>query len=121
MQRSLFAAFRSADGRSLGHALALLVVISALFGGIAAGNAAAGDFDRHCTTSPYGVLPPGHDGISCCPGMIGGTPFIPPPADTLPDWKPTQVEASLTFPTAQWTPPAQIATSDLPRVPPALI
>lgn len=118
MKRNLLAAFRSADGRSIAQALALIVFVSALIGGVATGNAAAGVADPHCTTSPYGALPPGHDGVTCCPGMRGSDlPYIPPP-DALPNWKPTLIEASMPPLTLQGAVVIRIAVADLPRGPP---
>jgi hypothetical protein len=99
----------------------LLVLVAALFGGVSAGYAAAGGAERHCTTAPDSTLPSGHDGTACCPGMIGGTPVVPPPSLTLPDFQPTQTEASFAPRIDVWVPPLHLTRSDQPRGPPAQV
>jgi hypothetical protein len=118
MPRSLFAAFRSADGRSFAQALALLVMLSSIFGGVTAGAAAAADDIRHCIDTPFGALPNAHDGLACCPGMMmGGAPLLPPPA--LPSFEFQGRQAPvLPAPRDAWIPDNPVAPSDRPRGPP---
>jgi hypothetical protein len=121
MQRSLFAAFRSADGRSLARALAVLVVISTVLGGAAAANAAAISNIDHCIDTPYGTLPAGHDGLTCCPGVMGGTPFIPPPAAAPLLQRRADESNIVAIPRAAWIPSPPIALADRPRGPPLTV
>lgn len=122
MQRSLLAAFRSADGRSLARALAALIVVSTVFGGLAAGNA-AGTAPDHCIATPFGDpgRPAAHDGMTCCPGMMGATPALPPPADIRLGRELPPVAVRLPGPTETWIPKTRIAPGDRPRGPPASV
>jgi hypothetical protein len=116
MPRSLFSALRSADGRSLARALAALVVLSTVLGGIPAGHAAL-DFD-HCIETPYGMLPDGHQDLTCCPGMMGGTPFLPPPAVPAIELPRAADIAIAPIPRDAWIPESPVSLSDRPRGPP---
>jgi hypothetical protein len=118
MPRSLFAAFRSADGRSFARALAVLVIVSSVFGGMAAAGAATTANIEHCIDTPFGTLPNGHDSLACCPAMTGGTPLLPPPAAPAIGLPLAADIAIVPIPRDLWIPESPIAPSDRPRGPP---
>jgi len=89
--RSLFAAFRGKDGRSLGRALIVLVLISLFSGGLSIGAAAAGDGATLCSVDAAGDAPgkPQPHEPHCC--LPASTPFglalaSVPPAAMAPDY-----------------------------------
>lgn len=119
MPRSVLAIFRSADGRSLARALAVLMIVSAVVTGLAGGDMAAADGIAHCIpASDQPGLPAGHDGPTCCPGMTGGTPLAPPPAAASLDIERSAGSAFVAIPRDPWIPERPVALSDRPRGPP---
>jgi hypothetical protein len=118
MQRSLFAALRSSDGRSLARALAILIIVSSVFGGMTAANADAISNIDHCIDTPFGAPSSGHDGLNCCPGTMGGTPLLPPPAAPGVELRRTPDVAIVHVPRDAWIPESPVAPGDRPRGPP---
>jgi hypothetical protein len=120
MPRGLLPAFRSADGRSLARALAALMIVSAVLAGLAGGSAAATDGIAHCIpASDQPGLPAGHDGLTCCPGLTGGSPLAPPPAAPGINIARSAGIAFVSIPRDLWIPESPVAPSDRPRGPPA--
>jgi hypothetical protein len=87
MRRTFFTSLRSADSRGLATALAFLMLVVALIGGVHAGAAAGGEATAvlcgHTAGGPSGGQPAtNHDHLCCVAGCLAHAPALdaPPPA-----------------------------------------
>lgn len=91
MRRTFFTRMRSADSRGLAVALACLMLVVALIGGVHAGSASTGDaiavLCGHTASGPSGGQPAtGHDDLCCVAGCLAHAPALdtPPPSVAAP-------------------------------------
>ena len=124
MRTTLFQAFRTRDGRSLGRAMAVLLVLNALVlgfnGGVMAADAGLGISLCAASAEDGGtpVAPPGHDRDCCLAGCPAAATAIAPGAAVLPSPPLPRDTGTRAQPSEAPTPPVRADAA--PRGPPVL-
>lgn len=126
MRRSFLALFRDADGRSLARALACLLLVNAIVGGLAQGAMAAADPAVVLCTATGGVQPAAdesggrNDGGACCEmGCVPQLPAVASTPDPLPAPRIAHDLGSIAAPAATFV-PLSLPAAHQPRGPPLL-
>ena len=87
MRRTFFTRMRSADSRGLAVALACLMLVVALIGGVHAGSASGGQATAvlcgHTAGGPSGGPAPGQDDLCCIAGLAHAPALDTPPPSVI--------------------------------------